>query len=63
MPSSNAGSFLIAFSYHDLISPTGFKVLPEAERTAALYDLLQHPTQCRCAYSSLSCNKWPGPTP
>ena len=47
VPSSNVSSFLVLSSSHDLISPTttGFKVLSEAERTAALYSLLQHSTQ------------------
>ena len=47
MPSSNVASFLIVFSSHDLTSPTGFKVLSEAECTSALFSLLQHSTQVK----------------
>ena len=43
MPSSDVRSLLIA-SFHDLTCIQGFKVLSEAERTAALYSLLQHST-------------------
>ena len=35
---------------HDLIFPPGFKVLSEAERTAALYSLLQHSTQVQIRF-------------
>ena len=51
MPSSNVGGFLIAFSSHDLTSPTtGFQVLSIAERTATLYDLSQHSTQVQIRF-------------
>ena len=52
MPSRNVSSFLVLSSSHDLISPTttGFKVLSEAERTAALYSLLQHSTQVQIRF-------------
>lgn len=33
-----------------LMIPTGFKVLSEAERTAALYSLLQHSTQVQIRF-------------
>ena len=50
MPSSNVGSFLIVFSSHGFTSPTGFKVLSEAERIAALCSLLQHSTQVQIRF-------------
>ena len=51
MPSSNVGGFLIAFSSHDLTTPTtGFQVQSKAERTAALYGLSQHSTQVQIRF-------------
>ena len=52
MPSSNVSSFLVLSLSHDLTSltTTGFKVLSEAERTAALYSLLQHSTQVQIRF-------------
>ena len=52
MPSSKVSSFLVLSLSHDLTSPTttGFKVLSEAERTAALYSLLPHSTQVQIRF-------------
>lgn len=38
----------LAFS--SILTSTGFKVLSEAERTAALYSLLQHSTQVQIRF-------------
>ena len=56
MPSNNVRSFLIVFSSHDLTSPAWFKVLSEAERTAALYSLSQHSTQVQIQSPGLKSN-------
>lgn len=47
-PSSNVRRLPLTPSV--LTSPTGFKVLSEAERTAALYSLLQHSTQVQIRF-------------
>ena len=41
---------LFRFGFVYLLSISGFKVLSEAERTAALYSLLQHSTQVQIRF-------------
>ena len=41
---------LAQYATRTLISSIGFKVLSEAERTAALYSLLQHSTQVQIRF-------------
>ena len=51
MPSSNVRLFAIHFlSLESNFRHAGFKVLSEAERTAALYSLLQHSTQVQIRF-------------
>jgi SAM domain (Sterile alpha motif) len=51
VPSSNVNQpFLVTSLVDSNLIPTGFKVLSEAERTAALYSLLQHSTQVQIRF-------------
>ena len=49
MASKNVCDFLVPSS-HNLTIPTGFKVLSEAERTAALFSLFRHLTQVQIRF-------------